>query len=81
MRVRLPGQWGRSIGGKPIDYVSVPGSYPPVGDATLSTEVDLQGFVQPDARYFLVTEGVLSSAEFALNGRPVGKAGPFVPYR
>ncbi len=37
-------------------------------------------FLQPNARYFLVTEGVLAAAAFAINDHPVG-AGPFVPYR
>jgi len=82
MQFDLSGEWQRSIGGKTLDCVRVPGCYPPVGECTLATEIGLpEGFVQPGARCFLVTEGVLATAEFAVNGRPVGQAGPFVPYR
>ena len=34
-----------------------------------------------DERLFLVTEGVLSSAEFTVNGQMLGKAGPWCTYR
>ncbi len=82
MHLDLAGPWRRSIADKTIDTVPVPGCYPPVGECDLARDFTLpDGFLQPGARYFLVTEGVLAAADFTLNNRPVGHAGPFVPYR
>ena len=79
-RLDLGGTWKRSIAGKVVDFVPVPGSYPPVGECVLETAFDCDW--PPDgSRLFLCTEGVLASAEFTLNGHKLGRAGPFVPYR
>src|SRR5574340_1180479 len=82
MRVSLAGQWERSIGGKPIDTVPVPGSYPPVGECVLTRQIELPEAARRAAgRWFLCTEGVLSTAEFTVNGQVIGTAGAYVPYR
>ncbi len=80
-RVDLGGWWQRLIGGRPIDYVSVPGSYPPVGQCTLARQFRLHPVPSDGCRSFLVTEGVLATATFTLNGRPLGAAGPWATYR
>jgi len=36
MRLGLAGLWDRSVGGRKIDAVRVPGSYPPVGECRLA---------------------------------------------
>lgn len=78
----LHGRWLRSVGGRAIDTVPVPGSYLPVGECMLEYTFDCPWDADADAgRYFLCTEGVLSRAEFSVNGQPVGTAGPWVPYR
>jgi hypothetical protein len=78
-RIDLGGTWERSIGGKWVDYVPVPGAYAPVGECVLS-----RTFCAPEpnaeGRHFLHTEGVLAHATFTLNGKMLGQAGPFVPY-
>ena len=81
-RLDLSAAWKRLIAGKPVDFVPVPGSYAPVGECVLETEFDCPwGPAEGGARDFLCTEGVLASAEFTLNGQPIGRAGPWTPYR
>ena len=80
--LHLGGRWKRSVGGRCIDFVAVPGSYQPLGECTLERE--FRWTVADDnafPRSFLCTEGVLAEAEFTLNGEPLGRAGPWVPYR
>jgi hypothetical protein len=78
----LGGRWKRSVKGRFIDHVEVPGSFEPMGECTLEYEFR---WTPPENgarwRYFICTDGVLASAEFVLNGKPVGRAGPWVPYR
>jgi len=78
-RLDLGGTWKRLIGGQAVDFVPVPGSYAPVGECVLETAFEC-GWPAQGGRCFLCTEGVLASAEFTLNGRKIGRAGPFVPY-
>jgi len=79
-RTSLAGHWKRTIAGRGIDYVPVPGCYRPVGECTLEFRFPWTG--QGDAlRAFLVTEGVMANAEFTLNGAPLGIAGPWATYR
>lgn len=80
-RMSLSGMWKRSVDGQVIDQVAVPGCYRPMGECDLSFEFDRPWGVEDDERLFLVTEGVLASAEFAINGQVVGKAGPWARYR
>lgn len=79
-RLDLRGTWTRSVGGRDIDFVKVPGVYLPTGECELRYEFTLPW---PDAagRMFLVTEGVLARARFELNGQPIGEAGPWSTYR
>ena len=77
--IELAGQWVRSIGGRDIDFVSVPGSFPPVGECELARNFECQP--DPQARWFLCTEGVLASAGFKINGKEIGVAGPWATYR
>lgn len=80
--LQLGGWWQRSVGAGCIDFVAVPGSYEPLGECTLEREFR---WTPADAgaswRYSLCTEGVLADAAFTLNGTPLGRAGPWVPYR
>ncbi len=80
-RIDLAGQWLRSISGRDLDYVNVPGSYPPVGECTLSREFAANWPEDPGSRVFLVSEGVLAEAEFRLNDQLIGQAGPYCGYR
>ena len=68
-RIDLGGWWRRSVGGRQIDYVRVPGSYRPVGQCTLERQVHLDQPLGRSGRVFLVTEGVLATAAFRLNGQ------------
>ena len=80
-KLQLGGWWKRSVGGRCIDFVAVPGSYEPLGECTLEREFRWRVADEARRRHFLCTEGVLAEAEFSLNGEPVGRAGPWVPYR
>jgi len=81
-RQALAGSWKRTIAGRGIDYVSVPGSYRPVGECILNhTFTSPWGDAGGGGRVFLVTEGVMASAEFTLNGTVLGTAGPWATYR
>ncbi len=81
-RFSLQGMWRRTINDRGIDTVPVPGCYRPLGACTL--EFDFW-HPWPDAggteRIFLVSEGVMASAAFTLNGQPLGVAGPWATYR
>ena len=77
----LHGPWQREIGGRQVDYVTVPGSYRPVGACTLGYDFASDWADAGDDTLFLVTEGVMAGASFTLNGQPVGEAGPWAPYR
>ena len=80
--LQLGGWWKRSVGTKCIDFVQVPGSYEPLGECTLEREFRWTPAEDKALRrHFLCTEGVLAEAEFTLNGEPIGRAGPWVPYR
>lgn len=80
-RLELTGPWKRSIDDAPIDYVTVPGCYAPVGECTLAYDFESPWPGEDGGRLFLVTDGVLASAAFALNGEPLGTAGPWATYR
>jgi hypothetical protein len=79
--VPLHGDWRRSVGGRALDFVPVPGTFPPCGECQLDFELELPEGWDAGARCFLVTEGVLSEADFAINGRALGTAGPWVTTR
>ncbi|HUV10379.1 MAG TPA: hypothetical protein VMX12_05330, partial [Acidimicrobiia bacterium] len=79
-RLELAGAWKRSVGGREIDFVTVPGSFAPLGQCTLEVEFD-RPWPAGEGRVFLVTEGVLARATFVLNGREIGSAGPWATYR
>ncbi|MCC7147414.1 MAG: hypothetical protein IT443_13295 [Phycisphaeraceae bacterium] len=80
-RFPLAGDWSRSIGGRQIDFVRVPGCYRPVGECVLEYGFARPWPAQANRRYFLVTEGVLASAEFTFNGQALGRAGPWTRQR
>ncbi len=80
-RIDLAGDWKRSVSGQAIDFVSVPGSFPPMGQCSLEREFDCPWPHAEGDRYFLCTDGVLASASFFLNGQPIGKASAWTPYR
>jgi glycosyl hydrolase family 2 len=80
-RVDLGGQWLRRVGEADIDFVTVPGSYPPLGESTLSRSFELPWKASESERFFLCTEGVLARARFVLNGKEIGVAGPWATYR
>ena len=79
-RQTLHGYWQRTIAGRGIDYVPVPGSYRPVGECVLEFAFDWTEGAAAE-RVFLVTEGVMANAEFTLNGQVLWTAGPWTPYR
>lgn len=78
-RFDLSGQWERAIAGQVVDTVPVPGCYRPVGECELRFGFEWQG--EPGRRVFLVTEGVMATAAFTLNGVALGQAGPWATYR
>ena len=80
-RIDLAGQWKRSVGGRDIGFVDVPGSYAPLGECVLERQFDCAWRGKAGQRLFLVTEGVLATAAFSLNGRELGTAGPWATYR
>ena len=81
-RFALHGDWQRSIAGRVIDFVPVPGSFRPLGECTLEFAFDHPWPDAPGAeRLFLVSEGVMAHAEFSMNGEALGSAGPFATYR
>ncbi len=84
-RLDLGGSWARAVGGAVIDEVAVPGSYAPVGacvlSRTFSWDASAATSAAPSARLFLVSEGVLASARFVLNGVELGTAAAWAPYR
>jgi hypothetical protein len=81
-RIDLGGQWKRSVSGRAIDFVDVPGSYPPMGQCVLERSFDCPWpAADAQSRYFLCTDGVLAAARFTVNGQFVGAAGPWAPYR
>jgi hypothetical protein len=77
----LGGTWAQFIGERQIDYVTIPGAFPPIGECTLTRTFDLPWEPDDKGRVFLVTEGVLARATFVLNGQPIGDAGPWATYR
>ena len=77
----LGGTWAQSVRGRQIDYVTIPGAFPPIGECTLARTFDLPWPSDAKHRLFLVTEGVLAKATFVLNGQPIGEAGPWATYR
>ena len=81
-RFPLHGDWQRSMAGRVIDFVPVPGSFRPVGECVLASTFDhpWPGELGSD-RLFLVTEGVMAQAKFEMNGSALGSAGPFATYR
>ncbi len=79
-RIDLAGQWVRSVGGRDIDFVDVPGSFAPLGECALEREFDCPWAGEAGGRAFLVTEGVLATASFSVNGQEVGTAGPWATY-
>ncbi len=80
-RFSLAGSWRRSVAGVPIDRIAVPGSYPPMGQCTLDFNFERPWPAADEQRVFLVTEGVLATAEFTTNGQHIGAAGPWARYR
>lgn len=82
LKVMLHGYWERRIGAGQIDAVRVPGTYKPVGECTLALRFDLpSNAAEEGGRWFLCTDGVLSTARFSINGHEVGKAGAYAPCR
>ena len=79
--IDLAGRWVRSVGGRDIDFVDVPGSYAPLGECTLERAFDCPWGGGAEGRAFLVTEGVLATVTFSVNGQEVGSAGPWATYR
>jgi len=77
-RISLAGMWNRSIAGTIIDTVAVPSSIRPTGEYVLSRQFNW--LPKNGMRVFLVTEGIMGLADFSLNDKPLGTAGPFVPY-
>lgn len=80
-RFVLAGDWRRFIGDRQVDFVRVPGSHRPIGDCRLEHTFARPWPVDKSRRVFLVTEGVLATAEFSLNGQSIGRAGPWARYR
>ncbi len=80
-RLDLGGSWTRAVGGTVIDEVAVPGSYPPVGACVLSRAFAWDPIPEHGERLYLVTEGVLASARFVLNGVELGTAAAWAQYR
>jgi len=77
-RLDLGGRWSRLLDGTQIDYVTVPGSYAPVGSCTLERVFDCGWSAGQRVR--LVLEGVLASATITLNGQLLGRAGAWAIY-
>ena len=82
MQFDLSGEWRRSINGKTLDFVTVPGCYPPMGECDLTIESACRTGSSSPARAISSSPKASSPRpDFSVNGQPVGRAGPFVPYR
>ena len=77
-RLDLGGRWRRVLDGTQIDFVTVPGSYAPLGSCTLEHVFDCAWTAGQRVR--LVLEGVLASATVTLNGQVLGRAGSWAIY-
>ena len=77
--IDLGGYWERWVGDQFYDSVKVPSSYRPIGTVRLrrSTELPQLG---PNRRVVLVFEGVANEAIVRVNGREVGRMGPWIGY-
>ena len=80
-RFDLGGTWTLTAGGRDIDFVTVPGAFPPIGACTLWRAFDMPWVATSRQHVFLVTEGVLARATFVLNGHTLGNCGPWATYR
>ncbi|GEM_PF-1014113 len=80
-KIDLSGSWKRQIGVRQIDFVTVPGAFAPLGECVLEREFACDLSLRDGERLFLVTEGVLATAAFTLNGHKLGTAGPWATYR
>ena len=71
-KIDLSGTWKRHIGGRQIDFVTVPGSFAPIGECMFEREFACASSLRDGERLFLVTEGVLATSTFTLNGHKLG---------
>ncbi|MHB1294199.1 MAG: glycoside hydrolase family 2 protein [Anaerolineae bacterium] len=80
MRTRrsLNGWWDWHIPSGPLERRLVPSSYRCVGEATFETTAEIP--CPPGQRAFLCFEGIAFEGEVTVNGQPVGRMLPFVPY-
>jgi hypothetical protein len=76
-RVDLAGDWDRYLGDQFYDSVKVPSSYRPVGTARLCRRFDLPAMA-PNNRAILVFEGTAMDATARVNGKEVGRLGPWL---
>jgi hypothetical protein len=74
--VDLGGEWERWIGDQPLDRITVPSSYRPMGTVVLRRAVDLPA-LGPGRRAVLRFEGIAHFARLRVNGDEAGTMGPW----
>src|SRR3984957_12875278 len=78
-QVTLNGLWELQVAGKRRDIITVPSSRHPSGFYTLTRNFVLPRLTQGE-RAFLHFEAITYCGKLAVNGKPLGILGPYVPY-
>ena len=78
-RVQLNGEWEMRINGATIDVIHVPSSLHPKGFYTLARHFVLPRLAHGE-RAFIHFDAITYCGRLALNGKPSGIMGPYIPY-
>ncbi len=78
-RVQLNGEWELRLDGQPYDVVEVPSSLHPTGFYTLGRSFALPRLGRGE-RVFVHFDAITYCGRLSVNGKPMGKMGPYVPY-
>src|SRR5215471_4553732 len=78
-QVSLNGNWGLEIEGTPWGSIAVPSSLHPLGLYTLKRTFLLPRLTSA-ARAFVHFEAITYCGKLAVNGKPLGVLGPYVPH-
>lgn len=78
-RVSLNGDWERHVEGTPWDVITVPSSLHPLGLYSLKRTFALPQ-LPGNARAYIHFEAITYCGKLAVNGKPLGVLGPYVPY-
>jgi len=78
-QVSLNGNWGLEIEGTPWGSIAVPSSFHPLGLYTLKRNFLLPRLTS-GVRAFVHFEAITYCGKLAVNGKPLGVLGPYVPH-